>query len=114
MNVILAQVGGSGGNLFSMLLPLILIFGIFYLLIIRPERKKQKQQQRRFEEMLEALKKNDKVVTKGGIHGVVRAVRADDVLLVIDEANNTRLKLDKRSISRVITKEGGELSDRRS
>jgi len=111
MQPVLAQGGAPPLGLFQMFLPILLIFVIFYLLLIRPERKRQKRQQQRYEEMLENLKKNDRVVTKGGVHGVVKAVRPDDVLLLVDESNNTRLRFEKRSIGRVISKEEGEFAE---
>jgi len=60
---------------FSMLMPMILIFGIFYFLLIRPQQKRQREQ----EAMLKAIEKGDFVVTSGGLHGKVTGV-TDDVL----------------------------------
>lgn len=112
MQFVLAQ-GQPPVDLFRMFLPIVIIFVIFYLLLIRPERKRQKLQKQRYAEMLEGLKKNDRVVTKGGIHGVVKAVRPDDVLLLVDESNNSRLRFEKRAIARVISKQEGELTAER-
>jgi len=67
------QGGGAGG--LGTFLPLILIFGIFYFLIIRPQQKKQRLAQKEREEMLTALKSGDKVVTTGGIYGTIVAVK---------------------------------------
>ena len=64
-------------SMFSMLLPMAAIFGIFYFLLIRPQQKRQRQQQ----DMLKAIEKGDAVVTSGGIHGQVSGV-TDDVLTV--------------------------------
>jgi len=89
--------GGSGGGFSSFLLPMVLIFGIFYFLVILPERKKQRAR----EAMLKALKKGDRVVTSGGIHGSVVQV-ADDVVHV-QVADGVRLKLNR---SAVLTIEG--------
>jgi preprotein translocase subunit YajC len=76
---------------------------LWYFLIMRPERKKQSSQRTQ----LEALKKNDRVVTIGGIYGVVMNVQrdADEVTLKIDEATNTKIRVTFAAISRVIADE---------
>jgi len=78
------QGGGAGG--LGTFLPLILIFGIFYFLIIRPQQKKQRLAQKEREEMLTALKSGDKVVTTGGIYGTIVAVKDTTVQLRIAQS----------------------------
>ncbi len=73
----------GAGSFITSLLPFILIFGIFYLLVIRPQQKRQRQAQKEREELLNALKPGDKVVTSGGIYGTIVAVRDDTVTLRI-------------------------------
>ncbi len=73
----------GAGSFISTLLPFILIFGIFYLLVIRPQQKKQRLLQKEREELLNALKPGDKVVTTGGIYGTIVAVRDSTVTLRI-------------------------------
>ncbi len=68
-------------NLLMSILPLLVIFGIFYLLLILPMRKRQKKHQ----EMLKAVTKGDRVVTTGGIFGTVVAVEGDKVQLRVAE-----------------------------
>ena len=80
--------GGAGGLLGS-LLPLILIFVIFYFLLIRPQQKKAKEQKN----MIDNLKKGDKIVTSGGIYGVIEAVGTNTVTLKVGE--NVKIKLGK-------------------
>jgi preprotein translocase subunit YajC len=83
------------------MLPAFLLIGVvFYMLLLRPQRREQAQRKT----MLENLKKNDHVVTIGGIYGVVQNVRAeaDEVTLKVDEASNTRLRVTLSSIARVI------------
>lgn len=80
--------GGAGGLLGS-LLPLILIFVIFYFLLIRPQQKKAKEQKN----MIDNLKKGDKIVTSGGIYGVIEAVGSNTVTLKVGE--NVKIKLGK-------------------
>jgi preprotein translocase subunit YajC len=90
------QNGGSGGLLTGML-PLILIFGIFYFLLIRPQQKRQKQIQLDRDAMLSALKPNDKVVTSGGIYGSIVAVRDDTLMLKI--AQSVTIEVQRSSIA---------------
>ena len=73
MNVmsLLQNAAAPQGSLLSMILPIALIFVIFYFFIIRPQNKKQKETQK----MIDALKKGDKIVTIGGIHGVISSTK---------------------------------------
>ena len=103
--VVLAQ---GGGGEFS-LLPLIAIIGVvFYVMILRPESQRRAAQDR----MLKELKKNDRVITVGGIYGtVVNAQQdADDITIKVDESTNTRLRISRSSVQKVLNKsqESGE------
>jgi preprotein translocase subunit YajC len=75
------------------LAPFIFIFIVFYFLIIRPQSKKQKQHQA----MIGKLKKNDEVVTGGGIHGTIVNVKDTTFVLRIDE--NAKIEIDRGSVS---------------
>ncbi len=87
----------------SMLVPMALIFLIFYFLLIRP----QQRQQRQAEEMRKGVEKGDKVVTAGGLHGRVTGV-TDDVLTV-EIAERVRVKVDRTRVETVEKpKKGGE------
>lgn len=92
--MILAQIQTQQPNPLAAFLPLIIIFGIFYFLLIRPQQKKQKEHQK----MLESLKRNDKVVTIGGIHGVIQDIKKDTVILKVDD--ETKIMVDKVAIAR--------------
>lgn len=96
MHLLLFQ-GGAGG--FGFLLPMILIFGVFYLLLIRPQQKKQKQLQ----ETISQLKAGDKVVTTGGIVGVITAVR--DTSFLIRSAEKTILEIARTAVAGVDAEE---------
>ncbi len=85
---------GTGGMLMQ-ILPFVVIFGVFWLLIIMPQRKQQKQRQ----SMLSSLKKGDKVITAGGLHGEIVDLDEDDVRLRV--ADKVELKFTRSSISRV-------------
>ena len=83
----LSIIQGSGGpGAFLQFFPLLLIFAIFYLLLIRPQQKKQRLAQQEREKMLSALKPGDKVVTNGGIYGTIVAVRESTVQLRIAQS----------------------------
>jgi preprotein translocase subunit YajC len=94
---------GGGGSPLSLLPGLLIIAALFYFLMIRPERRKQAAHR----ELLGALKKNDRVVTIGGIYGVVTNVQrdADEVTIKVDEGTNTKLRVTFGSIARVIADE---------
>ncbi|MBN8543261.1 MAG: preprotein translocase subunit YajC [Alphaproteobacteria bacterium] len=87
-----------GSSPFASLMPLILIFVIFYFLLIRPQQKRYKQHQA----MLEALKKGDQVVTGGGIVGKV--IRVEDDKAVIEIANGIEVTAVKATLQTVIVK----------
>lgn len=92
--------GGGGAGGIGIWPAVIASLVAMYLIMIRPERKREKELQSK----LEALKKNDRVVTVAGIYGVVTNVRreADEVTLKIDEDTNTKIRCTLRSIARVI------------
>ncbi|MDR1218685.1 MAG: preprotein translocase subunit YajC [Treponema sp.] len=87
--------GGAGGNALVSFVPFILIIGIFYFLIIRPQNKKQKETQK----MLGALKKGDKIVTIGGIHGTIQKIKEASVIVRVDE--NTKMEFSRSAVSSV-------------
>ena len=89
--------GGAegGGNPIISFLPLIAIVAIFYFLILRPQNKKQKETQK----MLAALKKGDRVVTIGGIHGVIQSVKESTVIVKVDD--NVKLEFNRSAVSGV-------------
>jgi len=91
---------------FLQFVPFIAIIAIFYFLIIRPQNKKQKDTQR----MLDALKKGDKVVTIGGIHGVIQSVKEHSVILKVDDT--VRLEFSRSAISTVESASKEEKSEK--
>ena len=96
MHIYLFQ-GGAGG--FGFLLPMILVFGVFYLLLIRPQQRKQRQLQATIAE----LKAGDKVVTTGGIVGKITEVR--DTSFLIRSADKTILEIARTAVAGVDTEE---------
>lgn len=84
---------GQGGGGFAALVPLILMFVIFYFLLIRPQQKKAKEHK----EMVQNLKKGDRVITSGGIYG--RITGMDDTTLTVEIADKVRVKVTRGSVS---------------
>lgn len=82
----------QGGSQWMSLLPLILLFVVFYFLLIRPQQKRSKQQKL----FLENLKKGDKVITSGGIIGLITGIAEDKVTLEV--AEKIRIKVLKSAI----------------
>jgi preprotein translocase subunit YajC len=91
----LAEGAAGGGGFLGSILPLVLMFAIFYFLLIRPQQKKSKQRN----SMLSALKKGDKIVTIGGVHGTVMEIKEDTVVVKI--AENTRITLERGAVNQV-------------
>jgi preprotein translocase subunit YajC len=96
--------GGGGGGL-GAFLPLIIIFAIFYFLLIRPQQRKAKQHK----QLLSELRKGDKVVSSGGLHGVITGL-SDDVLTV-EISPKVRVKMSRGSISGVIRRAEGQVKE---
>ena len=100
--------GADGGGMgMSALLTLWLPIGVlFYFLLIRPQQRDRRQR----ESMLGTLKKSDRVITAGGVYGVVTNVHreADEVTIKVDEATNTKLRVTVGSISRVLAGDGSD------
>ena len=93
-----AATGGAGGG-WESFIPLILIFVVFYFLLIRPQQKKVKEHRA----MVSALRRGDKVVTSGGIIGTISRV-VDDNEVLLEVAENVRVRVLRGTISEVLTK----------
>jgi preprotein translocase subunit YajC len=104
-----AQEGGGGWRDLGMLPAFAAIGVLFYLMLLRPQRREQQQRQA----MIDALKKTDRVVTVGGIYGVVANVRKelDQVYLTVDEKNGTVIRVTMGSIARVLADEAAEKTE---
>lgn len=84
----------SPSGMLSMLLPFILMFVVMYFLILRPQKRKERERKA----LLSRVKKNDRVITGGGIHGLVTSVRENEVILRVDDAKDVKLKVDRSAI----------------
>ncbi len=95
-----AQAAGGGGmGGLEALLPLVLIFVVFYFLLIRPQQKKMKQHRA----MLDGIRRGDKIVTGGGIIGTVTKV-AEQGELTVEIATDVKVKVDRNLVSTVLSK----------
>ena len=93
LHVLAAQAANGGGDpMVSLVIMLPAIGLVFYFLIIRPQRQKDKERR----EMLDRVKKGDKVVTTGGILGEVVRVGEREIVIIVDKEKNTRLRLLRR------------------
>ena len=81
-------------------LPLVMIGLVFFFVILRPQQRERQRQ----DEMLKQIKKNDRVVTSGGIFGVVTSVatEAGEVTIRVDEKNDTKIRMQLTAIARVL------------
>src|ERR1035438_5495496 len=93
----LGTAGGAGGGMaaFQQVIPLVFMFAIFYFLLIRPQKKKALEHKA----LLESIIKGDNVITAGGVHGKVSAVKNDHLML--DVANNVTIKINKNFIATI-------------
>jgi preprotein translocase subunit YajC len=91
------QLGGAGGGFGGFLIPLGLMFGIMYLMVIMPQQKQRKKMQ----EMLSALKTGDKVVTNGGIYGTVNGIDGDSLILKISAEPPVKIRILRSAIAQV-------------
>lgn len=92
------QGGEGGGGLISTLIMFGAIFLIFYFMIIRPQQKRAKER----DKLLSNLEKGDKVITNGGIHGIIAGLEEKTALLQVSD--NVKLKIDRSAITTVLPK----------
>lgn len=96
-----AASGGAGGFLVSVM-PLVLIFAVFYFLLIRPQQKRMKEHQSK----ITAVQKNDEVITGGGLVG--KAMKVDDEYVEVELAKGLRVKAVKSTLSDVVPRGSGK------
>jgi len=91
---------GAGAPGFLQFVPIILVFAIFYFLLIAPMRKRQKALQN----LVDNLKKGDRVVTNGGLYGTVAGV--EDKTVIVKVAENVKVKIAKSAVAGLADQEG--------
>ena len=87
--------GGGVAGLGGFLIPLMLMFGIMYFLVLLP----QQRQRKKVQEMLSAIKNGDKVITTSGIHGTINGMDGDTIILKI--ADNVKIRIARAAIAQV-------------
>ena len=80
--------------------PLVVLFGLFYMMLIRPQQKAKREQ----EAMIKGLQKHDDVVTIGGLHGTILNIKDDTVVLRVDD--NVKVEVDRSAVARVDKRTG--------
>lgn len=95
---------GQQPNFLISILPILVIFAIIYFLMIRPQTKRQKDKQ----QMIDALKKGDRVVTAGGIYGTIEGIREKEGQLIVRVAKDVKITVTRSSIARVVGEDDNE------
>lgn len=98
--IAMAPQGGEGGSMVSTIIMFGAIFLIFYFMIIRPQQKKSKERTK----LLSNLEKGDKVVTSGGIHGIISGL--DEKTCLLQVSDNLKIKVERSAIGTVLSKKG--------
>jgi preprotein translocase subunit YajC len=99
------QGGAGGGSMISTFVMFGAIFLIFYFMIIRPQQKRAKERTK----LLSSIQKGDKVVTSGGLHGVVAGVEEKTVLLQITE--NVKVKMERSAIATILNRDAKDTKE---
>jgi len=102
INTAYAQAAGGGapaGGAFSSIIMMVIIFGIFYFILIRPQQKKMKEHKK----MIDELKKGDRIITGGGIYGMVENTTTNTLTIKI--AEGVKVKVTRGSVGTVLTEE---------
>lgn len=101
-----AAQGGGDQSAWMTILPMLLIFGVFYLLLIRPQQQKAKEHKA----MLDNLKKGDSIITQGGIYGKIVSITDDTA--IVEVADKVRLKVSRAAIGGIVTIGSGDEKDK--
>jgi preprotein translocase subunit YajC len=96
--------GQAAPNPLIQIVPLVLIFIVFYFFMIRPQQKKQKDR----EKVLDSLKRGDKVVTIGGIHGTVAGIDTEKKTVLVQVSDTTKIKFDRTAVANIEKQETGD------
>ena len=97
--------GQQSSNIIQLLVPMALMMVIAYVILIRPQRRKQREH----EDRVKRVKAGDRIVTNGGIHGTIAAVKDHTFMMKI--ADNVKLEIEKSSIMRILSTEEAEAAD---
>jgi preprotein translocase subunit YajC len=95
-----APSGSAPGSSMGLLLPGLLVFMVVFMFV--SSRSARKNEQKRRDEMLNALSKNDRVLTQGGIIGTIVSIKDNEIVLKVDESTNTKMTFIKDAIRQVV------------
>ena len=96
--------GQAAPNPLIQIVPLVLIFVVFYFFMIRPQQKKQKDR----EKVLDSLKRGDKVVTIGGVHGTVAGIDTEKKTVLVQVSDSTKITFDRTAIANIDKQDSGD------
>ncbi|HXF37653.1 MAG TPA: preprotein translocase subunit YajC [Actinomycetota bacterium] len=105
---ILAQSSGQGGSTLGLLLPLLLMGGVFYFMLIRPQQRRMRQQR----DLIASLRVGDEVMTAGGIFGTVRDIDPDEDIVTVEISPGTNVRMLRQAIARRLTEPDEEEAGR--
>ena len=108
MDTLIFLMDNGGGFDYTIIILIAGIFAVFYFLMMRP----QKKERERLKTMLENLRKNDEVVTAGGIHGKVASIKDDVITLRVDDNSDVKLRVSRTSIVGVTMRDGEEADEK--
>ncbi|HQY20843.1 MAG TPA: preprotein translocase subunit YajC [Ignavibacteria bacterium] len=94
--ILMQQAPGGIESILSSIVPFLLIIFIFYFLILRPQQKRQKERAK----LLESIKKGDKIITAGGMHGLVEGL--DDKTLLVKITDNVKVKMERSAVTTIV------------
>ena len=96
--------GQAAPNPLIQIVPLVLIFVVFYFFMIRPQQKKQKDR----EKVLDSLKRGDKIVTIGGVHGTVAGIDTEKKTVLVQVSDSTKITFDRTAIANIDKQDSGD------
>ncbi|MFZ4524058.1 MAG: preprotein translocase subunit YajC [Chlorobium sp.] len=96
--------GQAAPNPLIQIVPLVLIFVVFYFFMIRPQQKKQKDR----EKVLDSLKRGDKVVSIGGVHGTVAGIDTEKKTVLVQVSDTTKITFDRTAIANIDKQDSGD------
>ena len=96
--------GQAAPNPLIQIVPLVLIFIVFYFFMIRPQQKKQKDR----EKVLDSLKRGDKVITIGGVHGTVAGIDTEKKTVLVQVNDSTKITFDRTAVANIEKQETGD------
>ena len=100
-----APAGQKSGGIMQLLVPMALMMVIAYVILIRPQRRKQREH----EDRVKRVKAGDRIITNGGIHGTISAVKDGTFMMKI--ADNVKLEIEKSNIMRILSPDEVEAAD---